>query len=106
MCVTSKKDSSQGKLTLFSDKLQTIANFNQLPPINIENLRDIIQIDHYLYIIHRNEVIRIDLINEDEVRSEVFHEKINKAEENNGNLILWVEDQHSNHSILELTQEL
>ena len=44
LCVTSKKDAVQGKLTLFSDKLQTIANFNHISAINLENLRDLIQI--------------------------------------------------------------
>ena len=48
-----------------NDKLQAIANFSKVPPINLATLVKIVQIQDFLYIVHTHSILRINLLNED-----------------------------------------
>jgi hypothetical protein len=46
-----------------NDKLQTIANFNKVPPINLSTLVNIVQVQDYIYIVHSHSIFRSNLLN-------------------------------------------
>jgi len=62
---TVQKNANTGQLVLLNDKLQTIANFSKVPPINLASLVKIVQIQDLLYIVHTHSILRINLLNED-----------------------------------------
>ena len=62
---TVMKNASSGQLVLMNDKLQAIANFSKVPPINLATLVKIVQIQDFLYIVHTHSILRINLLNED-----------------------------------------
>jgi hypothetical protein len=103
LCLTCDSNQRNGKLVLFSDKLQTISSFGHLPPINIETLRQLVQIEHFLYLVHSHQITRIDLTNEHNITSQLFKERIKKAAVHDDNILLWIEDEHNNHSVLFLS---